>query len=67
MFQACKLVEQTVEFLDESRKKERVSTCTCIQVNEKSFDLKEEYRDSIKRRETRPGWMHVAMVMTFEP
>ena len=39
-----------------------------IQVNEKSFDLKEGiYRDGIKRRETRPGWMDaVAMVMTFE-
>ena len=27
------------------------------QVNEKSFRLKkEEYRDGVKRRETRPGW-----------
>ena len=25
------------------------------QVNEKSFDLKREYRDGIKRKETRPG------------
>ena len=37
--------------------------CTFIQVNE-SFNFKREYRDGIKRRETRQ--MYVAMVMTFE-
>ena len=37
------------------------------QVNEKSFDLKREYRDGIKRRETRQGyrdgWMDIVVVI----